>query len=59
LRPFSVDAVGDIEKPAHVHEPPPDTGLRQMMTWTFIALVVAVLFSLLAVHLVFRWFGSG
>jgi hypothetical protein len=51
--------VRDIEKPAHVHEPPPDTGLRQMMTWTFIALVVAVLFSLLAVHLVFRWFGSG
>jgi hypothetical protein len=35
-----------------------DTGLRQVLTWTLIALVFAVLFSLLAVRLVFRWFGG-
>jgi hypothetical protein len=36
----------------------PDDGLRRMLTYTFIALVLAVLFSLFAVSLVTRWFGS-
>jgi hypothetical protein len=35
-----------------------DTGLRQLMTWTLIALVFAVLFSWFAVRLVYRWFGG-
>lgn len=37
----------------------PDDGLRRMLTYTVIALILCVLFSLLAVSLVTRWFGTG
>jgi hypothetical protein len=33
-----------------------DTGLRQLLTWTFIALVVAVLLALAGVSLAVRFF---
>jgi hypothetical protein len=33
-----------------------DTGLRRMLTWVFIVLVLTVLFALLAVELTIRWF---
>lgn len=42
----------DEESPAQ-----PDTGLRQLLTYTFIALVVVLLFAIVAVDLVMRWWG--
>jgi hypothetical protein len=36
--------------------PPPDPGLRRLLTWTFVALVAALLFSALGVYLVTAWF---
>lgn len=39
--------------------PPPDTGLRRMLTYTFIALVLSLLLALLAVTLVIRLFDRG
>lgn len=37
----------------------PDSGLKQLLTYTFVALVLAVLAALLAVNLVIRWFDTG
>jgi hypothetical protein len=37
-------------------QPEPDDGLRRLLTWTFVALVVVLLFSGVAVYLVTRWF---
>ena len=37
----------------------PDSGLKRLLTYTFIALVLAVLAALLAVNLVIRWFDTG
>lgn len=36
-----------------------DPGLRQLLTYTFIALAFALVLSLLAVYLVVRWFDAG
>jgi hypothetical protein len=36
---------------------PKDHGLRQMMTYVFIALVLVLIASAIAVTLVVRWFG--
>jgi hypothetical protein len=36
--------------------PPPDQGLRRMLTWVFAALVLTVLFAILVVELTLRWF---
>jgi hypothetical protein len=45
--------------PPQLHEtPPPDNGLRQMLTWTFVALIGALLVSAVGVYLVTRWFGG-
>jgi hypothetical protein len=38
---------------------PPDTGLKRLLIYTFIALVLAVLAALVAVNLVTRWFDTG
>jgi hypothetical protein len=35
-------------------EPEPDRGLRQMLTWVFIALVLVVLLAILVVELTLR-----
>ena len=40
-------------------ERPPDSGLKRLLTYTFVALVLAVLAAFLAVNLVIRWFGQG
>jgi hypothetical protein len=40
-------------------EPPPvtgDTGLRRVLTWTLVALVVSILMALAGVSLVIHWF---
>jgi hypothetical protein len=38
--------------------PPPETdeGLRRMLKWVFVVLVLTVLFALLAVEFTIRWF---
>jgi hypothetical protein len=41
------------------HGPVPDPGLKRLLTYTLIALVLAVLAALLAVNLVIRWFDTG
>jgi hypothetical protein len=46
------------EPPRRPEKTGPDDGLRRMLTYTFIALILCVLFSLFAVSLVTRWFGS-
>lgn len=47
------------QEPAQENPPPlKDTGLRQLLTWTVIALVVALLMTYFAVTLVVRWFDS-
>jgi hypothetical protein len=33
-----------------------DTGLRRVLTWTFVALVVSILMALVGVSLAIRWF---
>jgi len=39
------------------HErPAKDTGLRRMLTWTFVALVVSILMAFAGVSLAIRWF---
>jgi hypothetical protein len=38
--------------------PPPDPGLRKMITWITIALVVALIFSVIAVAITIRVFGN-
>jgi hypothetical protein len=35
-----------------------DPGLRRMMIWVFIALVVTVLVAIVAVEFTLRWFGE-
>ena len=37
-------------------EPIKDDGLRRVLTWTFIALVVSLLMTLIGVTLAIRWF---
>ena len=37
-------------------QPEPDDGLRRLLTLTFVALVVVLLFSAVAIYLVTRWF---
>ena len=37
-------------------QPEPDDGLRRVLTWTFVALVLVLLFSAVAIYLVTRWF---
>jgi hypothetical protein len=34
----------------------PDDGLRRMLKWVFVVLILAVLFALLVVELTIRWF---
>jgi hypothetical protein len=36
--------------------PPPDPGLRKMMMWTFVALIVSVLLAVLGAGLAIRVF---
>ena len=36
----------------------PDTGLRRMLTWVFVALVLTVIAAIIAVELTLRWFGE-
>jgi hypothetical protein len=36
--------------------PPPDPGLRKMLIWTFVALIVAVLMAVLGAGLAIRVF---
>jgi hypothetical protein len=33
-----------------------DKGLRRMLTWVFVALILTVLFAFVAVELTIRWF---
>lgn len=43
-------------------EPPvikKDDGLRRLLIWTFVALVLSVLAAFAGVSLVIRWFGHG
>ena len=37
--------------------PEPDTGLRRMLTWVLIALVLVVLLAFVVVELTLRWVG--
>jgi hypothetical protein len=49
------------EQGEHRAEPrtAPDSGLKRLLTYTFIALVLALLAAVLAVNLVIRWFDTG
>jgi hypothetical protein len=40
------------------HTTPADTGLRRMLTWVLLALVVTVLAAIVAVEVTLRWFGE-
>jgi hypothetical protein len=42
--------------PDPASQPEPDDGLRRVLTWTFVALVLVLLFSAVAIYLVTRWF---
>ena len=44
------------EAPQQTAPPPPDDGLRRMLTWTFIALVLSVVAAMIGVNLVMRYF---
>jgi hypothetical protein len=55
MRLMSEEQTGVGEETAHR----PDHGLKRLLTYTFIALVLAVLASLVAVNLVIRWFDKG
>ncbi|HSC29978.1 MAG TPA: hypothetical protein VLD67_22045 [Vicinamibacterales bacterium] len=35
-----------------------DHGLRRLLTWTFIALALVLVMTMIAVSLVMRWFGA-
>jgi hypothetical protein len=37
--------------------PPPDNGLRQILTWTFLALFAALVVSAIGIFLVVHFFG--
>jgi hypothetical protein len=39
--------------------PPPDPGLRRLLTYTFIALAVSLVLAFLAVTLAIRFFDTG
>lgn len=39
-------------------QPPHDPGLRKLLIYVFIALVLSVLAAVVAVDLVIRWFGQ-
>lgn len=49
----------DDERPREPRQPASDPGLRRLLTYTFIALVLSVLLALLAVTLVVRLFDTG
>jgi hypothetical protein len=36
--------------------PPADDGLRRMLKWVFVVLILTVLFAVLVVELTLRWF---
>jgi hypothetical protein len=36
----------------------PDNGLRRMLTWVLVALVLTVVVAIIAVELTLRWFGE-
>jgi hypothetical protein len=36
--------------------PPPDEGLRRMLKWVFVVLILTVLFAVLVVEFTLRWF---
>jgi hypothetical protein len=38
--------------------PPADSGLRRIMIWVFVALILTVLFAVLAVEVTLRYFGE-
>jgi hypothetical protein len=40
------------------HTTPADTGLRRMLIWVLIALVITVLAAIVAVEVTLRWFGE-
>jgi len=50
--------MGDEQQRAEPQRPA-DPGLKQLLTYTFIALVLAVLLALVAVNLVIRLFDTG
>lgn len=50
-RPVTGPPAGRESRPA-----PKDDGLRRMLTWTFVALVVSLLMALVGVTLAVRWF---
>lgn len=37
--------------------PAGDPGLRRMLTWVFVALILTVLFAVIVVEITLRWFG--
>jgi hypothetical protein len=39
-------------------KPPGDTGLRRLLIWVFGALILTVLFAILAVEVTLRYFGE-
>jgi hypothetical protein len=36
--------------------PPADEGLRRLLKWVFVALILTVLFAVLVVEVTLRWF---
>jgi hypothetical protein len=47
-----------MESDARTGGPEPDTGLKRLLTLTFIALVVALLLAAVGAYLAVRWFGA-
>lgn len=47
------------EQQQQIERPPPDDGLKRLLTYTLIALVLSVLAAFVAVGLVIRFFEAG
>ena len=55
------DGQPPVERNAPDEQPTaqPDVGLRQLLTYVLVALVLTVILAVLAVDLVMRWWGPG
>ena len=46
------------EKEPTPQSAPPDSGLRRMMIWVFVALILTLAAAVVAVEFTLRWFGE-
>jgi hypothetical protein len=44
--------------PIDPERPPADEGLRRMLKWVFVVLILTIIFALVVVEVTLRWFAS-